>query len=82
MTGSLVQVQVLGQSTGLLPVLAGVPRGWGRARVDLASEFAGGEGCRLARPAGDPRYQTQLEREQCKVMGKLMGSEYHQRILP
>ena len=50
-------------------------------RRDLAGEFAGGEGCRSASPAGDPRYQTQLERKQCKVMGRLMGGEYHQRII-
>ena len=26
-------------------------------------------------------YPLQLEREQCKVMGSLMGSEYHQKFI-
>ena len=29
----------------------------------------------------DLYYPLQLEREQCKVMGSLMGSEYHQRVI-
>ena len=29
----------------------------------------------------DLYYPLQLEREQCKVMGSLMGSEYHQRFI-
>ena len=36
MTGSFVQVQVLGRSTGLLAVLEGVSRGWGSAVGDMA----------------------------------------------
>ena len=44
MTGSFVHIHVYDATAGLLTVLERVPRGWGRARLDLASEFAGGEG--------------------------------------
>ena len=40
MTGSFVHIQVKDAAAGLLTVLAEVPRGWGRARLDLAGACA------------------------------------------
>ena len=38
--GQFAQVQMQDAALGLLTVLAGVPRGWGRARLDLARACA------------------------------------------
>ena len=62
---------------GLLFGILGVPRGWGRARLDLAGEFTDVRGVAWR----DLYHQTPLECEQRKVMGRLMGSEYRQIII-
>ena len=71
--GQFAQVQMQDAAAGLLTVLAGAPRRWGSVSQDLVSEFTDVRGVTWR----DLDYQTQLEREPRKVMGELMGSQYH-----
>ena len=61
-----------GAAGGTPNCIGGGTPGWGSVSQDLVGEFTDVRGVAWR----DLYYQTQLEREQRKVMGELMGSEY------